>query len=215
MMQALFPSFRNCVCLFPQFTHKEIKDTEPHRRHLVIFFKGMICLSLNNCPLQADFCPLSPLSDLICAYCCDSATSTSTQDLHWKMPSSSFWNTDVSLPLALYLLPGCIRPAKKFWFRHSLFSFENTRNYTWPIWKEMSCSYRGCQEQKFLLKKLPFYSISALLWQLVGGSEILKVHFTVVLSMEINKNSPRPRLEFLHGIPQLSDYSKFQPDFFL
>lgn len=174
----------------------------------------MICPFLNNCQLQADFCPPSPLSDLICAYYCDSATSTSTQELHWKMPSSSFWNTDVSLPLALCLLPGCIRPATKFWFRHSLFSFENTRNYIWPICKEMNCSYRGCQEQKILLKKLLFYSISVLLWQLVEGSEILKVHFTVVLSTKINKNSPRPRLEFLHGITQLSEYSKFKPDFF-
>lgn len=169
----------------------------------------MICPFLNNCPLQADFCPPSPLSDLIYAYYCDSATSTSTQGLHWKMPSLSFWNTDVSLHLALYLPPGCIRPATKFWFRQSLFPFENTSNYIWPLCKKMSCSYRGCQEQIFLLKKLPFYFISVMLWWPVEGSEILKVHFTVVLNLEINKNSPRPWLDFLHGITQLSDYSKF------
>lgn len=41
MMQGLtlFLSSRNYVCLSPQFTYKEIKDTQPHRRCFVVFLK--------------------------------------------------------------------------------------------------------------------------------------------------------------------------------
>lgn len=57
MMQALilFPIFTKYFCLSLQFTYKEIKNTQPHRRHCS-FSKGMICPFLNNCPLQANFC---------------------------------------------------------------------------------------------------------------------------------------------------------------
>lgn len=90
-------------------------------------------------------------------------TSPSTQELHWKMQYSSFWNTDGSLPLALLLCPRCIRPATKFTLIHPLFPHENIRNYIWLICKKKVSSYRGCQEHKLLQKMLPFSSSSALL----------------------------------------------------
>lgn len=134
------------MCLaFPTVYIQRNKEHPASQKTLCCFSKGTICPFLNNCLLQAHFCPPSPLSDLICANYCYSATSTCTQELHWKMLSSSFWNT-VSLPLALCLPPGCIRPATKFWFRNPLFPFETTRNYIWLICKKTSCSYGGCQE---------------------------------------------------------------------
>lgn len=185
---------------------KKYRKKQPHSRCSVGFLKEKI---VPHWTWYRQFFPsISTQQPDLCLVLWFCYTSPSTQELHWKMQSSTFWNTDGSLPLALLLPPGCIRLSTKFRFNHPLFTHENTRNHIWLICKKKICSYRECQEHKLLQRKLPFISSSVLLMAPAWRKWHPQGPFHCCL--KINKYSPSPWLKSLHGITYLDDYNKFQ-----
>lgn len=58
--------------------------------------------------------------------------------------------------------------------------------------RKRSVPTEDARNTKYFKRSFPSVPALSCSWQPVGGSEILKVHFTVVLSMGINKNSRSP-----------------------
>lgn len=132
---------------------KKYRNTNPHRMFCNIS-KGINCTFLNSCLLQTVSCPPSPLSDLICAKCYDSATLH--QALRNETGKCNPHLSEILTVSYLWHFSFLGRPATKFRFNHPLCPHENIQNSIWLTCKKNICSYTRCQEHKLLWKLLLF-----------------------------------------------------------